>query len=82
MTRNRYCPPSPLPKVSAIIHKRVSFVLCTADAVKHRTQKVRKALKHGIPLVSQVCGLGRVGEGMKGKGLAHIAQAIDLHFMI
>ncbi|CAN0095139.1 unnamed protein product [Ectocarpus sp. 8 AP-2014] len=39
--------------VSAIIHKRVSFVLCTSDAVKYNTQKVRKALKHGIPLVSQ-----------------------------
>ncbi|CAN0016545.1 unnamed protein product, partial [Ectocarpus sp. 4 AP-2014] len=39
--------------VSAIIHKRVSFVLCTPDAVKYNTQKVRKALKHGIPLVSQ-----------------------------
>ncbi|CAN0234217.1 unnamed protein product, partial [Laminaria digitata] len=39
--------------VSAIIHKRVSFVLCTADAVKYSTQKVRKAQKHGIPLVSQ-----------------------------
>ena len=46
--------PPPRPKVSAIIHKRVSFVLCTADAVKHKTQKVRKALRHGIPLVSQV----------------------------
>lgn len=41
-------------KVSAIIHKRVSYVLCTADAVKYNTQTVRKALKHGIPLVSQV----------------------------
>eukprot|EP00903_Cladosiphon_okamuranus_P016540 g15258.t1 len=39
--------------VSAIIHKRVSYVLCTAEAVKYNTQKVRKALKHGIPLVSQ-----------------------------
>ncbi|CAM9337033.1 unnamed protein product [Ectocarpus sp. 13 AM-2016] len=39
--------------VSTIIHKRVSFVLCTPDAVKYNTQKVRKALKHGIPLVSQ-----------------------------
>ncbi|CAM9782718.1 unnamed protein product [Ectocarpus sp. 12 AP-2014] len=39
--------------VSTIIHKRVSFVLCTPDAVKCNTQKVRKALKHGIPLVSQ-----------------------------
>ncbi|CAM9824197.1 unnamed protein product [Scytosiphon promiscuus] len=40
-------------KVSATIHKRVSFVLCTDDAVKYSTQRVRKALKHGIPLVSQ-----------------------------
>ncbi|CAM9213156.1 unnamed protein product, partial [Ascophyllum nodosum] len=39
--------------VSAIIHKRVSFVVCTQGAVKDNTQKVRKANKHGIPLVSQ-----------------------------
>lgn len=49
-----YAHANPYQKVSAIIHKRVSFVLCTADAVKYNTQKVRKALKHGIPLVSQV----------------------------
>ncbi|CAM9292201.1 unnamed protein product [Pylaiella littoralis] len=40
-------------QVSAIIHKRVSYVLCTPDAIKYNTQKVRKAIKHGIPLVSQ-----------------------------
>ncbi|CAM9578806.1 unnamed protein product, partial [Discosporangium mesarthrocarpum] len=42
-----------LSQVSGIIHKRVSFVVCTESALRQNTQKVRKAVKHGTPLVSQ-----------------------------
>eukprot|EP00466_Bigelowiella_natans_P004728 jgi/Bigna1/88039/estExt_fgenesh1_pg.C_270119 len=34
-----------------IIHKRLHCVVSTTEAWKYRTQKVRKALKHGIPIV-------------------------------
>lgn len=37
--------------VSTIVHKRVSYLLCTPAAVEELTQRVRKAQKFGVPLV-------------------------------
>lgn len=39
--------------VSPTVHKKVSFVICTPQATKEMTQRVRKAVKFGIPLVNE-----------------------------
>jgi len=39
-------------QVSPIVHQRVNIVVATAIAAKKRSQRVRKALKHAIPIVS------------------------------
>jgi len=37
--------------VSAQVHRRVSFLLCTKSAVRARSQRVRKAIKFGVVLL-------------------------------
>mmetsp|Transcript_26931 Transcript_26931/g.50274 ORF Transcript_26931/g.50274 Transcript_26931/m.50274 type:complete len:205 (-) Transcript_26931:83-697(-) len=39
-------------RVDNIIHKRIRCVISDNDAYQYRTQRVRKALKHSIPIVS------------------------------
>lgn len=39
--------------VSPIVHRRVAYVVATDTAVRFQTQHVRKALKRGIPVVSE-----------------------------
>ena len=37
--------------LSGILHRRVSYLVCSALAVRRATQRVRKARKHGVPTV-------------------------------
>ncbi|KAJ1458082.1 hypothetical protein M885DRAFT_614771 [Pelagophyceae sp. CCMP2097] len=39
-------------KYSATVHKRCTFVVATAAAVDQRTQRIRKALKFNVPVVT------------------------------
>jgi hypothetical protein len=38
-------------KVAAQVHKKVSALICTTTSLQNATQRVRKAVKHDIPLV-------------------------------
>eukprot|EP00300_Choanocystis_sp_HF-7_P039053 c56871_g1_i1.p1 GENE.c56871_g1_i1~~c56871_g1_i1.p1 ORF type:complete len:116 (+),score=30.27 c56871_g1_i1:64-411(+) len=40
-------------KVCGLVHKRVSALVADKQAVKQNTQRVRKAVKFGIPIVSE-----------------------------
>eukprot|EP00611_Tribonema_gayanum_P028924 TRINITY_DN7591_c0_g1_i2.p2 TRINITY_DN7591_c0_g1~~TRINITY_DN7591_c0_g1_i2.p2 ORF type:complete len:158 (-),score=46.16 TRINITY_DN7591_c0_g1_i2:14-487(-) len=40
-------------QVSNIVHSRVSYVVCNAEAVANNTQRVRKAARFAIPVVSE-----------------------------
>jgi hypothetical protein len=40
-------------RVDALVHKNVHFVVSDEGAIEQNTQRIRKAIKFGIPIVSE-----------------------------
>mmetsp|Transcript_8746 Transcript_8746/g.19241 ORF Transcript_8746/g.19241 Transcript_8746/m.19241 type:complete len:262 (-) Transcript_8746:439-1224(-) len=60
--------------ISPQVHRRVSFLLCTVSAVRARSQRVRKAMKLGIPLLDVEWVFGKGGKDSKMKKIKSVDE--------